>query len=763
MFERGNIYEYRRVSPDDIQVAVGKMEEFIVNAVKDEDGKTVDLAADITLNGKAYRRIGLPSTGGTEAINLNADIHIDPDRPIGIQLFGSSQNDGLVIRNRADLAPFHYYATEDEIVLLNNAHERVHSLSLKDTCHDSILKFYCGEPFDNVLVVSPVALYILSYDLQLKGRISLLAGDTEGAIYGMNPGTPGNVLEKAGIPARLYPYKNSVEIRPDEDTPLTGTIKRKATGAGGLDLGRLFAVWGTTTGVPNSGTGAVFSCTLSSLFTEHSAQLYRNNLYIPYGENGRNGVVKIVFHPDSVEDCNRFTESIQRTYPAMAYIPAEVEMETGGAAPAGLPAEVMESVRTVSIDENGTVRAFPYDETVATGDGETVYGAFNDERYSSEGAGAGQHYIFAQRPGEAPSVEYASKGTFSRLKAKRDGSLSFIHKTDDGRLFWRVFDRAKRQTFSMNVGGYREVLSLDSYTYIDAENTERSPFTLLCTLYDRVYRLEWDTLSQTLSRSIVNGLSGIPAGGFRETNNAEALNRNTSLNAIYFELRCPALNSFTRNILRIKWDISKVSAGWYNVNAMADLRRAVFEVKVNDRVLGRIHYKEDGAVYETDAAGTETYAPRYSFFTPYTHTGMDAFHHTHYLGTVGKEYGRTLNDLLQNDQRHDPYACTACELENTVLLTKSPSPGEYQALRLLGRNINPVVLTLPCGDRNGIEEMERFIKYSGGGSLSNTVAINIAGSGIETEEGRREVARRVREDISEEIDGTVEVGEIKIL
>lgn len=762
VFERDNIYEYRRVSPDDIRGAVEKMQDFIINAVKNEDGKTVDLGGDISFNGKAYRKIDIPSGGDLEALTFNADVYIDPGKPIGVQVFGSVQNDGLVIRNRCDLAPFHYYATEDEMVMLNNRYERVHALSLKETCRDSILKFFCGEPFDNVLVVSPVALYILSYDLQLKGRLSLMGGESGDAVYGLGGATSADVLAALGISQRIYPYNNktTIPLTGEKDFPPMGVVKRKRVGTGSLDIGRLSAVWKTATGVGNSGTGGSFSCTISSLFTETSAQLYHNNLYIPY----KKCVVKLVFHPDSVEDRNRFTESIQKSYPAMAYILPGVGAPSPGPLPMGLESGAMEEYRSVSIDETGTVRVFPYDETVASGDGETVYGVFRDERYSMEGSGSAQRYVFAQRGGEAPSIEYASRGSFARLKAKRDGSLSFIHTTAEKSLVWKVYDSSKRQQFSMVVTGYSKVLSLDSYSYIDAENRERSVFTLLCTLYDSVYRLEWDTISQSLQRSIIQGVSGIPAEGFGETNNSEALNRNSSSNALYFELRCPAFNSFTRNILSIKWDISKISAGWYNINAMADLRKADFEVKVNDKTLGRVFYSgEDGLVYETDASGNTAYSPRNSFFMPYVNTGTDAFHHTHYLGTIGKEYGTTLNDLLQNDSLHDPYACTGCEMENAALLTKSLSFGEYQALRLLGHNINPVVLTLPCGERNGIEEMERFLKYSGGGSISNTVSINIAGSGIVSENGKAEVARRIRDEVAAEIDGTVEISNITLL
>jgi hypothetical protein len=54
-------------------------------------------------------------------------------------------------------------------------------------------------------------------------------------------------------------------------------------------------------------------------------------------------------------------------------------------------------------------------------------------------------------------------------------------------------------------------------------------------------------------------------------------------------------------------------------------------------------------------------------------------------------------------------------------------------MRLRGKNINPLILTLPCGNRNGIDEMVRFFKYNSSPAISNKVKINITGTGLQTE------------------------------
>lgn len=173
VFEKNNTYTYRRVSQNDITATLGELKDDIVNAVRNEDGKLVDLGADLAFNGKTYRKIEIPPKKPVEAINFNADILIDPEKPIGMQLFGATHNSGLTIRNRTDLAPYHYYATESEVMMLNNKYEIVHTLDLATTYGDTILRYFLGDTFENILVVSPRYLYVLSYDLQLKARINL--------------------------------------------------------------------------------------------------------------------------------------------------------------------------------------------------------------------------------------------------------------------------------------------------------------------------------------------------------------------------------------------------------------------------------------------------------------------------------------------------------------------------------------------------------------------------------------------------------------
>jgi hypothetical protein len=101
------------------------------------------------------------------------------EKPIGIQIFGTDYTDGFNIQNRKDLVPYHYYATDTTMYLLNNKFEIVHEFNLYEKYKDKILKFFLGDTFDDIIIVTGIWLYILSYDLRLKSRIDLTATSGE--------------------------------------------------------------------------------------------------------------------------------------------------------------------------------------------------------------------------------------------------------------------------------------------------------------------------------------------------------------------------------------------------------------------------------------------------------------------------------------------------------------------------------------------------------------------------------------------------------
>ena len=63
---------------------------------------------------------------------------------------------------------------------MNNKFEIVHQFDLWDKYEDTILKLFLGDVFDDVIVVTGIWIYILSYDLRLKSRINMTGTREDG-------------------------------------------------------------------------------------------------------------------------------------------------------------------------------------------------------------------------------------------------------------------------------------------------------------------------------------------------------------------------------------------------------------------------------------------------------------------------------------------------------------------------------------------------------------------------------------------------------
>jgi hypothetical protein len=114
-------------------------------------------------------------------------------------------------------------------------------------------------------------------------------------------------------------------------------------------------------------------------------------------------------------------------------------------------------------------------------------------------------------------------------------------------------------------------------------------------------------------------------------------------------------------------------------------------------------------------------------FKKHLYTNVSPLDGIYYIGTLGKQHGTTLNEILEGHPYFDPYAWRNSKMEFTTLYNKILKYHEYQANKLYFSDINTLVLTIPCGIRNGIEEIVRYFKFNKPGSHSNKIKINISG------------------------------------
>lgn len=230
---------------------------------------------------------------------------------------------------------------------MNNKFEIVHQFDLYEKYKDKILKFFLGDTFDDVVVITGIWMYIFSYDLRLKSRIDMTATrgednaimnldenlarglekiidfayNDDGSVTKPFEGTDvtgvytkidanGDVTYEAPSVSLInYPY-NHTKIQL-ETSPLNKgkvPLEKYDNEKNKISLGeRLIGVYSNRMlGLkPPTFKGSVFiPSRLCGMICEYNSILYKNNLYIPIHQN----VLKVVMCPDVAIDFEMFSD-----------------------------------------------------------------------------------------------------------------------------------------------------------------------------------------------------------------------------------------------------------------------------------------------------------------------------------------------------------------------------------------------------------------------------------------------------------------------
>jgi hypothetical protein len=122
-----------------------------------------------------------------------------------------------------------------------------------------------------------------------------------------------------------------------------------------------------------------------------------------------------------------------------------------------------------------------------------------------------------------------------------------------------------------------------------------------------------------------------------------------------------------------------------------------------------------------------------------------------------------LHEIL-SDAPYDYYVLQNTKTENTTLYNRSLTYSEYQATRLYFEKINPLTITIPCGIRNGIDEIVRYFRYRSPGFVSNNLKINISGlEKIKLESEATALKTEILNAISENADCLTTIKEIEFI
>lgn len=741
MIHAGNTYRYQRISKDAIDQVVNKLNQNAITTSKNESNKTINLENLIQFNNETYRKLDYKDWNRTNKINFNGDFYLQRDKRMGIQIFGTDFTNGFNIQNRKDLVPFHYYATDKILYLCNNKFEIVHQFNLYEKYNDYILKLFLGDVFDDIIILSGIWLYILSYDLRLKSRINLTAtSDNEdelqlNAIKDLGKLVLNEKLE--GITKLInYPYNdthislNSNYITDSQTIQFTEWNKsdnQVKIESYLISINQIQIDQNTV----NEGFINIPS-NLCELMCRQNPKIYKNNLYVPLNQN----IMKIIFCPDCQNDFNVFPQSIRQDYPAVARIlkgqefytnymktnNSESDMQRLGTQQGFI--EVQNIIKHIHFDKDGKLYGLNFDQYGVAADGDTLYGLYAMQNYINSG---GWWWLFNQslskmktKTSTSKYAEFASPNSIDMVKLNEKGQMCLIrnfnniisNNNPDNEKRLEIYDITKERIYTYDLSSYDKVISLDAYNYINEAHEQVSCFCILCEAYGAIFKIQYFSGTNDVSINRLN-IPEKPISSFIQTVNTNALLRYRDYNVLYFNLHVPS-NYIYNHVATIKWVLDDIQNGWYNINVSVDLEKAEFIVRINDEIHQIVNEES------------------HSWFKPYESADGNLFTTTYYVGILGKKYGSTLNNLLKNSP-YDPYACKNLMIENLLIHNKTLSYYEYLAMRLRNTYINKLILTLPCGMRNNIDELVRYFKYNVSPSISNKVKINISGTGLSTQ------------------------------
>jgi hypothetical protein len=173
--------------------------------------------------------------------------------------------------------------------------------------------------------------------------------------------------------------------------------------------------------------------------------------------------------------------------------------------------------------------------------------------------------------------------------------------------------------------------------------------------------------------------------------------------------------------MTLVYDYSDISEGFVNL------------AYVFDSLHGSVSLSVNGQIHDT------------ATFDPAKYTITRIFSDRLIVGATGFYNGLTLSEFIAQPSY---YYVTGTTIRNMYVYNKPLKAGDLNAINLLNSDIQPITLSIPCGQRSNIEEIVRYFKFSVPGSKSNHVNIEVKNSGITDEALQTAISVDIRKNIS---------------
>jgi hypothetical protein len=425
---------------------------------------------------------------------------------------------------------------------------------------------------------------------------------------------------------------------------------------------------------------------------------HNKNLYAIINNPGWNRIVKIIFNPDYK---NESAYTMRFLNDGEYYSNITVSKDS-------YLSESEAILKSICFSKDNNLYAFNFDIMKVAHDNDTVYGIIKEKKDNDD-----WYYIFNQSLGRIQTsstasryAEFSSDVSIDNLAFGPNGSFALIRgfDTDSKSQTFEVFDKSKTKIYNYPLKEYDKILSLDYYRFINSAFEEKNVYVAVVAANKSISAIVYDIDREGVDTYFTK-LPYSEDDVFKGVIDSNKLLAHAEENNLYFNLYLPDGN----NCITHKWSLSEIEEGWYTISVNIDMDEANFTIKVNEIVIGD---------YNSDNTPS---------FKKHQYSNVSFLDGIYYIGTLPKQHGTTLNEILLGDSRFDPYAWKNSKIRNTTVYNKSLEYYEQQANTLYFDKINPLTLTIPCGIRNGVEEIVRYFKFNKPNSFTNKVKINIAG------------------------------------
>lgn len=211
-------------------------------------------------------------------------------------------------------------------------------------------------------------------------------------------------------------------------------------------------------------------------------------------------------------------------------------------------------------------------------------------------------------------------------------------------------------------------------------------------------------------------------------------NNQPDYNNLKFRIEIPNKYNNRDNLSKIiNVDISKLSIGRHHFAYRLDtisgnITLFVDGKKVQNITFDPAEYALDNTLYNTFNIGAATY----------------------FNGTI-------LNNFIKQSGH---YFCRNITLEQPRLFNKGVDDIDIKFLNLLNLKVGELIASLPCGQRNQVEQIQRFFKWQIPGNKSNNINIRVKSNILVNDKINTVLKEIIRRDISNSLPASVNINDI---